>query len=149
MSISTVRALGYPNPRPIGSGLVLMATAWAAWRVWSRRDLSLVAALGAFTVHAFFILSTAVHESHQLFEVPLLVLAAALDPRFRPLCLLVSAIVALNINFLYGISFGLGWAIPRMITGVDISVVLSFANVGALIWLAFALSKAAQGEASE
>jgi hypothetical protein len=36
-----------------------------------------------------------------------------------------------------------------MITGVDISVVLSFANVGALIWLAFALSTAAQGEASE
>jgi hypothetical protein len=143
MSISTVRGLGYPNPRPIGSGLALVATAWASWRVWTRRDLSLAAALAAFTVHAFFIFSMAVHESHQLFEVPLLVLAAALRPRFRPLCLAVSAIITLNINFLYGIGIGLGWAVPRMLTGLDISVVLSFANVGAFIWLAFALAAAA------
>jgi hypothetical protein len=144
MSITTVRELGYPNPRPIGTGLVLMATLWATWRVWGRRDLSLAAALGAFTVHAFFVLSTGIHESHQLFEVPLLVLAAALCPRFRPLCLVVSALVTLNINVLYGIGNGLGWAVPRMITGVDLSVVLSFVNVGVLFWFARVLSDATQ-----
>ncbi|HSC29182.1 MAG TPA: hypothetical protein VLD67_18035 [Vicinamibacterales bacterium] len=142
MTISNVPALGYPNPRPIGTALVLIATAWAAWRVWGRRDLSLVAALGAFTVHAFFVLSTGVHESHQLFEVPLLVLAAALRPRLWPLCFVVSAIVALNINLLYGIGWGMGWAVPRMITGVDLSVLLSFVNVGTLVWFARVLGRA-------
>ena len=28
----------------------------------------------------------------------------------------------------------MGWALPRMITVVDISVLASFANVGLLIW---------------
>ena len=37
------------------------------------RDLPMMAAFGAFTVHAFFVLSPNMHENHQLFEVPLLV----------------------------------------------------------------------------
>ena len=43
-------------------------------------------------------ISPNLHEHHQLFEVPLLVLAAALRPNFRPLFVVVSALVAPRSN---------------------------------------------------
>ena len=106
------------------------------WTTRRTRDLAFAAALGAFTVHAFFVLGTGMHEHHQLLEVPLLVLAAALRPAFRPLSFVVSGIVALNINYVYGAGLGVGWAVPRMITGIDLSVLLSLFNVGVLVWFA-------------
>ena len=136
LSISRFRELGYPNPRPIGRLAIVAATAWAMWVTRRSRDLAFAAALGAFTVHAFFVLGTGMHEHHQLLEIPLLVLAAALRPAFRPLFVVVSAIVALNINYIYGAGIGAGWAAPRMITGIDLSVLLAFFNVGVLVWFA-------------
>jgi hypothetical protein len=37
-------------------------------------------------------------------------------------------------NVFYGLGYGLGWGIPRRLTIVDLSVVLSVANVAALAW---------------
>ena len=139
LSITRFRALGYPNPRPIGRIAIIAATAWAMWVTRRRKELAFAAALGAFTVHAFFVLGTGMHEHHQLLEVPLLVLAAALRPAFRTLYFVVSGIVALNINYVYGAGNGIGWAVPRMITGIDLSVLLSLFNVGVLIWFAHRL----------
>jgi hypothetical protein len=136
LSISRFRELGYPDPRPIGRVAIVAATAWAMWMTRRSRDLAFAVALGAFTVHAFFVLGTGMHEHHQLLEIPLLVLAAALRPAFRPLFFVVSGIVALNINYIYGAGLGIGWVAPRMITGVDLSVLLSFFNVGVLVWFA-------------
>jgi hypothetical protein len=76
------------------------------------------------------------HEHHQLFEVPILALAAALRPRLRPVFALVSGIVALNINYIYGAGLGMGWAVPRMMTGIDLSVIVAVVNVAALVWFA-------------
>ncbi len=134
LSITRFRELGYPNPRPIGRLAVMIATAWAMWLARRSRDFAMVAAVGAFTVHAFFVLAPGMHEHHQLFEVPLLALAAALRPRFRPLFFAVSAMVALNINCFYGAGLGMGWAVPRAITIVDLTVVLAFINIGLLVW---------------
>jgi hypothetical protein len=139
LGISRFRELGYPNPKPIGRLAVVIATAWAMWLTRRSRDLALAAAVGAFTVHAFFVLAPGMHENHQLFEVPLLTLAAALRPRFRPLFFAVSAIVALNINCIYGAGLGMGWAVPRTITIVDLSVVLAFVNIGVLVWFGLRL----------
>ncbi|HEX7138788.1 MAG TPA: hypothetical protein VF219_13105 [Vicinamibacterales bacterium] len=136
LAITRFQELGYPNPRPIARTGVVAIVAWAMWLTRRSRDFAITAALGAFTIHAFFVLSPGMHEHHQLFEVPLLALAAALRPRFRPLFFAVSAIVALSINTLYGAGLGMGWALPRMITGIDISVLSSFANIGLLIWFA-------------
>jgi hypothetical protein len=66
--------------------------------------------------------------------VPLLALAAILRPRLRPLFIIVSAICALNMNLFYGIGRGVGWAVPRGITLIDATVVLSAINILALIW---------------
>jgi hypothetical protein len=146
MKISTVESLGLPNPRPFGTGLVLATCAWAAWRVRRCRSLALHAAFAAFTVHAFFVLSLGVHEHHLILAVPLLALAGALDPRFRPVFYAVSLITALNMNLFYGISRGWGWAVPRMLTPVDLSVVLSVVNVATLIWHGRLLAREAARE---
>jgi hypothetical protein len=136
LAISRFRELGYPDPRPIARTAVVALVAWAMWLTRRSRDFAIAAALGAFTIHAFFVISPGMHEHHQLFEVPVLALAAAFRPRLRPLFYAVSAIVALSINTLYGAGLGMGWALPRMITIVDISVLASFANIGLLIWFA-------------
>ena len=62
LAISRFRELGYPNPRPIGTTLVLVAVGWAMWVARHARDLSVAAALGAFTVHAFFVLNVGAHD---------------------------------------------------------------------------------------
>jgi hypothetical protein len=59
----------------------------------------------------------------------------------------VSAIVTLNINFYYGIGLGLGWAIPRQITVMDVSVVLAMLNVIVLVWFAAMLVEASRAGA--
>jgi hypothetical protein len=143
LAITRFEELGYPNPRPIARTVVVAAAAWGMWLTRRSRDFAMAAALGAFTIHAFFVLSPGMHEHHQLFEVPLLALAAALRPRFRPLFVSVCAIVALSINILYGAGLGMGWALPRMITVVDISVLASFANIGLLVWFAQLLRREA------
>jgi hypothetical protein len=75
-----------------------------------------------------------VHEHHMMLAVPLLALAAALRPAIRPLFWTVSLIVALNMNLFYGIGLGLGWSVPRGLLLVDLSVLLSIANIAALAW---------------
>jgi hypothetical protein len=144
LSITRLREMGSPNPRPIGRVATIAAVAWAMWTLRRGTDLAIAAAVGAFTVHAFFVLGTGMHEHHQLLEVPLLVVAAALRPSFRPLLFVVSATVALNINYLYGAGIGAGWMAPRMITGIDLSVALSFFNVATLVWFAGRLRAEAQ-----
>ncbi len=136
LSITRFRELGYPDPRLPTRAAVAGAAAWAVWKARRARDLGAAAMVGAFTVHAFVVLSVGVHEHHQLLEVPLLALAAALRRPLRPLFLLVSAIVALNINYVFGAGPRLGWAVPRMATGIDLSVLLAFVNAGALVWFA-------------
>lgn len=148
LAITRFIELGYPDPRPFARAAVIAATGWAMWVTKRRGDLALVAALGAFTIHAFFVLSPGVQEHHQLFEVPLLVLAGALRPGFRALFAVVSGIVALNINYLYGASLGMGWNVPRMATGIDLSVLLAFVNIGVLFWFAHRLSREAMAEAT-
>jgi hypothetical protein len=69
-----------------------------------------------------------------MLAVLLLALAAALRPTLRPLFAAVSVIVALNMNLFYGIGMGLGWSPPRGLLLVDLSVLLSVANIAALVW---------------
>jgi hypothetical protein len=141
LRISTSEAQGLPNPRPLGTALVLAAAAWAGWRARQARELGLLAALGAFVVHAYFTLAVGVHENHLFLAVPLLTLAASLRPAFRGILLAVSALTALNLNFIYGFGLGVGGALPRGITGVDATVVLALANLGVFFWHARVLAR--------
>ena len=132
LAISRFIELGYPNPRPIGTTAVVAADAWAMWVTRRASNLAIAAALGAFTVHAFFVMNVGAHESHQLFEIPLLVLAAALRPRLRPLTdRRQGAIVTLNINYLLRNQhrLGMGGAAHASLTGLDVSVVEAMVDI--------------------
>jgi hypothetical protein len=145
LNISRVIEIGYPNPRAIGTVLTIAATAWALWTAAAAPrgsrpaspgsvDLWLLAAVAAFCVHAYATLSAQVHENHLFAAVPLLVLASAGRPAFRPIAIGLSAVVALNLNLFYGFGDGIGFALPRTMTIVDATVVLAVINCFLLLW---------------
>ena len=150
LNISRVIEIGYPDPRTIGIVLTIAAIAWALWTTYkstiqstiqsairnpqSAMDVWLLAAVGGFCVHAYATLSAQVHENHLFAAVPLLVLAAAGRRAFVPIAAGVSAIVALNLNLFYGFGDGIGFALPRAITVVDLTVILALINCFLLSW---------------
>ena len=145
LAISSWMEMGLPNPRLPARLMTVGAAAWGAWTCLRSAAPAIHFALGAFTVQAFFTLSVSVHEHHLLMAVPLLAVAAALDRRFRGVFYAVSAMVFLNINLFYGISRGWGWAIPRDVTPIDLSVLLAFAGLGIFAWHALVLTRATRG----
>jgi hypothetical protein len=147
LTISRAMEVGMPNPRVIGALLTIAAAAWALWTARSARDVTLLAATGAFIVHAYATLGAQVHENHLFAAVPLLVLASAGRRALRPVCAAVTAIVALNLNLFYGISEGVGYALPRALTIVDATVVLAVLNCAALVWHAAVFSRECSTEA--
>jgi hypothetical protein len=141
IAVSSVTELGYPDARVVG--LVLLAGAWT-WAIWSARrarDPWLFAGVGAFLVHAYFLLAANVHENHLLLALPLAVVASAGRPRWRGPAFALTVIHFLNLNLFYGFSEAVSpnLAIPRSITGIDAVVVLSVVNLAALGWHASVL----------
>jgi hypothetical protein len=134
MAVSTFQEVGLPNPRPFAGAAVAATAGWGLWRLRHATELSAHLLAAAFLVHAYFVLGVGVHEHHMMLAVPLLCLAAALRPSLRPLFYVISLIVALNMNLFYGIGMGRGYSVPRLLLGLDLTVILSVANVAALIW---------------
>ena len=143
MAVTTFQEVGLPNPRPFASAAVAATAGWGLWRLRHSSDLAAHLLAAAFVVHAFFVLGVGVHEHHMMLAVPLLALAAALRRSLRPVFYVVSAIVALNMNLFYGIGMGIGYSIPRLLLGLDLTVILSVANIAALIWHARIVSRQA------
>jgi len=141
LAISRVVELGYPNPRLIGLILFGTAAAWALWNARRRHDVWVAAALAAFLMHAYATFSVQVHENHLFAAVPLLGFAAAGRPRLTPVFVAVSAIFALNLNLFYGVSEDIGYALPRTLTIVDATVLVSIANCATLLWHAASFSR--------
>ena len=107
----------------------------ACWNTLGTIRLSLHAALAALTVHIAYVVLMGMRPD-QVLEVPLLALAGALEPAFRPVFYVVTVVVALNTNLFEGVGHGMRWAaIPRGITFIDASVIVAAVNVMALFWL--------------
>ena len=135
LGISRVIALGYPNPRPLATALVVLASVWALYRahVAAARGATpaVIVAAGAFVVHAYFVLGVQVHENHLFLAIPLLAVSAAALPHLRGSLAAVSGIAALNLLLFYGI--GRGFPLPpRHVTVIDATVILAALNVMAL-----------------
>jgi hypothetical protein len=156
LGIQRVIEIGYPDPRTIGMGLTTAAIGWALWTAYRSAgrtphpalrtphlepDLWLLAGLAGFLVHAYATLSAQVHENHLFAAVPLLVLAAAGRRGFRPIAAGVSMVVALNLNLFYGFGDGIGYALPRAITIVDLTLIVALFNCFLLSWHAVVLSR--------
>ena len=142
LGISRVMELGYPNARTIGTVLASSLMAWGFWRVarYLRQGfgadgtaLPIALAGGAFAVHAYTVLSVQVHENHFYLALPLIAVAGTMLPRMRGPYVLASAVCLLNLFLMQGI--GRDFPLPpRNITLVDATVLVSFLNVGALVW---------------
>lgn len=139
--ISEVSGPALLGPRLLGAVCAGVAIGWACWTARGARDLWAVCALGAFLMHAYATLSAQVHENHLFSAVPLLAIASAGRRQLVPVFVTISAIVALNLNLFYGIGDGVGYAIPRAITVIDATVVLSAVNCAVLAWHAVALQR--------
>ena len=141
MALSTFLESGWPNPRPFATAGVVAAIAWGIWLAATdarpRASRGARRPDGARLLHAR---GGRADEHHIVLAVPLLAVAAAIDPRFRALFILVTVIAALGMNMFYGIGRGIGWAVPRGITGIDASVVNAFANVAAFVWFVLLVS---------
>jgi hypothetical protein len=135
LGIARLEALGFPNPKPLGTVLVIGAIGWGLWR--ARRGLPLAGAafLGGWSMLAYFTLGLQVHENHLYLAVPFLVLAGGLDARYRAACWSVSLATAFNMYIFYGIGNGMEPVALRGLTGVDLTVLASVVNVGVFIWL--------------
>jgi hypothetical protein len=145
LAVSVVRdVLGYPDARAAGLVLLGAVWLWALWRARRVRDLWLIAGLGAFMVHAYFVLAANVHENYLLLAIPLAVLAAAGRRPWAAVAVALTAIHVLNLNLFYGFGERLrpNLAIPRSSTVVDAVVVLSVVNLAVLAWHARTLHAA-------
>jgi hypothetical protein len=119
---------------------------WAFWR-GRRGPLPVLLAAGACAIHAYTLLSVQVHENHFYLALPLMAAAGAALPSLRAPYVLASAICLLNMLLFqgFGRDFGLP---PRMITIVDVTVLLSFVNIGAFVWHARRFAHAASAQIS-
>jgi hypothetical protein len=133
LAIATIVELGYPNPRGFASLVVLAMMGWGLWKHRATRDVAQLAALGGWVVFVYFALGVAAHENHGFLVMPMLALAAALQPGWRPLAWTLSLTMAINLNAFYGIGEGLGYAIPRRLTGLDLTVWLAMLHVAVLV----------------
>ena len=111
-------AHGLGHLRAAGTVLAVAGIGWGLWIGRRARDLPLVAAVAGFSVYAYSMLATRVHENHAFIAIPLLVAAAAGRRRFVPVLAAVSAWFTLNLVF-YGVVSDDGrFAVPRMLTVV-------------------------------
>ena len=134
MPFAQAAVQGLPDLRLVGTMLALAGIAWGTWIGRRARDLSLVAAVGAFSVHAFVALGALVHENHLFAAMPLLVLAAARRKRFVPILAGVSTFLALSMS-VYILSNPKGpIVLSRTMTLVDVTLLLAVFNLVLLVW---------------
>jgi ALG6/ALG8 glycosyltransferase family protein len=127
-------AIGYPDPKLIGTAIVALWIGWGLWRSSSGRTLAGWAATAGWCVFAYFMFGAQVHENHLYLAVPFFALAAGLDRRFRGPFYAISAISALNMYVFYGLGEGWPAIISRSWTVVDLTVVLSLISLAAFFW---------------
>jgi hypothetical protein len=144
VSIPSMVARGLPDVSLVGFILPVSVMAWALWTARRARDLFLIAALAAFLVEAYAMLSTDAHENHAFAVVPLLVLAAAGRPRFGPVAATITAAFTLNLLF-YGfrLTDERNVVLPRTMTGIDTTLLIAAVNSAALVWFAAVLTREA------
>jgi len=138
-------ARGLPHPRLIALALLVPVVCWACFRARAAADLGVHAALAAFIVVAYFVLSVQVHENHFFLAIPFLTLAAALRPAFAPVGAALSVTFALNLALTYGWAGRLPSTTQLPIVGIDATVIVAIANCGLLVWFAATLARVCRG----
>jgi hypothetical protein len=133
--------IGYPNPKPIGTAMVLAAIGWALWRARTTRSLADWAFVAGWCVFAYAMLGAQVHENHFYLAVPFLAIAAGASSDYRPIFWAVSVSTAFNMYIFYGLSEGWPSLIGRAWTIVDLTVIAALANVVLLVLMTRRLAR--------
>jgi hypothetical protein len=76
---------------------------WAFWQVRGHRDVALIAAMGAFVFHVYFVFAVNVHENHLVYAIPLVGLTALTETRYWRLYVGLSVFVLMNLLVFYGL----------------------------------------------
>jgi len=139
VSFDRAAAHGLAHLRVVGTMFAVAGIGWGLWIGRRARDLALVAAVAGFSVYAYSILATRVHENHAFITIPLLVAAAAGRRRFVPVLAAVSVWFTLNLVF-YGLSDDGRFAVPRTLTVVDTTLLIALFGCVSLFWFASVLS---------
>jgi hypothetical protein len=135
-------ARGFPHPRLVAIVLLLPLIGWACHRARAAADLGLHAALAAFVIVSYFMVSVQVHENHFLLAVPFLTIAAALRPEFAAVSTALGITFALNVVLIYGWA-GHTPATTRLpIAHVDATVIVALVNCGLFVWFAATFARA-------
>ena len=137
-------AHGLPFLRVAGTMLALAGISWGVYIGRRARDLSMLAAVGAFSVHAYAVLGAQVHENHLFAAVPLLVVAAATRRRFVPILAGVSAFLALSMIFYMFGAEESQHVLSRSLTLLDTTLLLAVFNCGLFVWHASVLRSEAR-----
>ena len=132
-------AHGLPFLRVAGTLLALAGIGWGVFIGRRARDLSLVAALGAFSVHAYAVLGAQVHENHLFAAMPLLAIAAATRRRFVPVFAGVSVFLSLSMIFYIFGAEESQRVLSRSLTLVDTTLLLAVFNCVLFVWHASVL----------
>ncbi len=130
LAASRFMEVGYPNPKPIGTALVLVAIGWGLWRGRRLGRLADWAFLGGWCVFAYTMFGAQVHENHLYLAVPWLAIAAGLGTEYRRQFWALSLATAFNMYIFYGLSEGWPAIIGRRWTGVDLTVIAAIVNLG-------------------
>jgi hypothetical protein len=132
-------AHGLPFLRVVGTMLALAGIGWGVYIGRRARELSMLAAVGAFSVHAYVVLGAQVHENHLFAAMPLLVIAGATRRRFVPILVGVSAFLALSMIFYMFGAEESQRVLSRSLTLVDTTLLLAVFNCGLFVWHAAVL----------
>lgn len=134
LTMERVMELGYVNPRWIAMPIVFAAIGWAAWRALRNPTVAVACALAGWSVYAYVIFGTAVHENHFYPAIPLFAIAAATVRSMRPIFWATTSLFALNIYLFYGLGDGGPPIIDRGWTFIDLTVWLSVVNIALFTW---------------
>jgi hypothetical protein len=134
-------ARGFPNPRVVALLLLAAAVLWALKTARQARDLGLHAALAGFVVVTYFTLSVQVHENHFFLAVPLLAVASALRPAFRPVFMALSVTFALNLYLPFGLRGHGSAEFLNALLPIDPGVVVALMTCAAFGWLAVVMAR--------
>lgn len=143
LALSTVEELAHVSLRLPATVLAVLAAAWAVWHSGVARrgvdavplshDVARAAALGAWTVHAYFMLGAAVHENHLFLALPYALAASAVITDHVRIARALGAMQALNLFLFYGVSESIGWLPPRSVP-LDPTVLLAVAGLVLFAW---------------
>jgi len=140
---------GFPDPRVVALLLLMPAVAWALYRARRATDLGVHAALAAFVVVTYFMLSVQVHENHFFLAIPVLTIAALLRPEFAAITVALSVTFALNLYLTYGWAGHTPPTTRLPLAHIDATLIVAVVNCALFAWFGVTIDRVCRTQPAE